>query len=169
MGNWKKELCGCCNNTQCGACCLACVAPPWQYYTNLSIMKKGDARSNVPYCGDGYLPACICGTAFYGAMVGPCIYCCTLSSAANATAVLLLVPCAMHCVTRGNIREKSKIDLNACEDCCVVMCCYSCALVQEGCELSDVGGSPAQINSMDKKEDTELTGVSITAKDVKGN
>lgn len=127
MPKWKRSLCGCCD----AECCIACVAPYYPYYMNLSVMKESGVRSSVPYCGNALLPACIYGAAFYAVVVGPCVYACTLSSAANSTTCLSLVPCTMHCATRGNIRAAHNIGGSCCEDCCTVLCCYSCALVQE--------------------------------------
>lgn len=165
MRKWKTSLCGCCDS-QCGLCCLACVCPSITYYTNLSVMKESDIPSSIPTpsdCGNAFLPACIHGTTFYGGMiVGPAIYACTSASIANSTPCLFLVPCAMEWVTRDNIRAHDKIQGNCCEDCCTVLCCYSCALVQEMNQLDFTVKYPDQTNSMGGDENTPLTKVPIT-------
>jgi Cys-rich protein (TIGR01571 family) len=41
----------------------------------------------------------------------------------------------MQCNVRGKIRETLGLEQDCCNDCCVSMFCYSCALVQEQNEL----------------------------------
>jgi Cys-rich protein (TIGR01571 family) len=167
MSEWKFGICDCCG-IKGPECCIACLCPFYPYSKILSSMGTNKIQSSIPYCGNVMYPACIYGTTFYAAMLGPCIYCCTLSSAVNAITILSLVPCAMHCATRSDIRGKN-IKGNCCEDCCTVMCCYSCALVQETVQLDDVGKPPALVNGMKEDELTGLMDVPITSKDVKGN
>jgi hypothetical protein len=51
-------------------------------------------------------------------------------------ALLLLIPCSMHYVTRSDMRMGSLIDMHfALDDVCVVCCFYSCALTQEAIQL----------------------------------
>jgi hypothetical protein len=47
-----------------------------------------------------------------------------------------------------------KIKGNCCEDCCIVMCCYSCALAQEYAQLDDFVKSG--VNSMADKKSSEI-------------
>ena len=146
--HWKEDLCC---NSECPMCCLACVAPWIPYYVNLSIMKNQHTESTIPMpWSSACCPACIHGSTFYAGTVGPCIFSCTNVAATNMPLCLFIVPCVMHCVTRHDIRTEYNIKGSCCEDCCTVMCCYSCALAQEHAQLVHLVKSG--VNSMSNEQ-----------------
>ena len=145
---WKRGLCGCYDSHRC-LCCVACVAPCVPYYANVYNLKDD--------CCDARTLACIHGAAFYAGIIAPpSVYCCTNTAYATVPACLLLVPCVMQCVTRGNIRTDFNIKGDCCEDACTVLCCYSCALVQEGVEMDHLELPTEGVNSMQGKQSSPV-------------
>jgi Cys-rich protein (TIGR01571 family) len=165
--DWKVGLCC---NSEWRICCLACVAPCIPYYVNLSSMKEQHFDSTIPTPSDyggACIPACIHGSSFYAGTVGPCIFSCTNAVYVNMPVCLFTLPCVMHCVTRRYIRTGYNIKGGCCEDCCTVVCCYSCALAQEMAQLDSLVKPPKGVNSMDGQT-KRLVSPPIDPRDVKG-
>ena len=136
-GKWESGLCNCGQN--CNVCCVSLVAPWWFLMTNTDQIAS-DSAPMFHECGT----CCTAGQRigwFYGITFYAEVCYCGSSATSGIVGFLGLLHCFAicgHACVRQRIREKYSIPPGCCtdcDDCCVALWCYPCAITQEKAQL----------------------------------
>jgi len=152
---WKSGLCSA--QRDCSLCCFACCCPSFQFgsnYEKLKSMEKVDTvLDNFVTSKDRKLndngsfilcipPAWIAASVDCFLRAGGCLglFFSGVPHAhpfiAVASACSVCSAWGLHAHIRRQVREANGVRGSCCSDTCAVVCCYSCALMQELKELN---------------------------------
>jgi hypothetical protein len=137
---WETGL-FCFDCTNCGYCCLACVFLFAVFGCNVHLAQTALEPDNLPQCPacPAIVPVCACLTYFTLVSVGGWFG----NAAIPGLNFLVCLPVAMHAYVRNAVRSHDSLPTvicginfsSVCGDCCLALCCYSCAMAQEHAEL----------------------------------